>query len=226
MRINKFLAQATGLSRRAADLAIASGQIMVNGQTAVTGQAVIPGDNVSYQGTMYQVPTEADTPLQTIMFHKPAGYVVSRSGQGSKTIYDLLPSTYHQLKPVGRLDKDSSGLLLLTNDGDLANRLTHPRYGKTKIYEVTLDKDLSPLHRQMIGDYGLQLEDGPSRLQLDRLIEGSDRQWRVTMHEGRNRQIRRTFAALGYEVVRLHRVQFGNFKLEKLKSGASRSINP
>lgn len=225
MRINKFLAQATGLSRRAADLAVASGQVIVNSQTATTGQTVAPGDNVSYQENTYQVPTEADTPLQTIMLHKPAGYVVSRAGQGNRTIYDLLPPDYHQLKPVGRLDKDSSGLLLLTNDGDLANRLTHPRYGKTKIYEITLDRGLAPLHHQMINDQGIELHDGNSRLQLERLVDNDDRQWRVAMQEGRNRQIRRTFAALGYEVIKLHRVQFGNFRLEKLKSGASRPIN-
>lgn len=222
MRINKYLAQTTGLSRRAADQAVASGQVTVNGQTATIGQTVTEGDSISYQDTSYLVQADTSTPKQTVMLHKPAGYVVSRAGQGSRTIYDLLPTEYQHLKPVGRLDKDSSGLLLLTNDGDLANQLTHPRYHKTKVYEVTLNKDLAPLHRQMISDHGLQLEDGLSHLQLDRAIEGDDRQWRVTMQEGRNRQIRRTFAALGYEVTRLHRVQFGSFRLEKLQPGAVR----
>lgn len=224
MRINKYLAQVTGLSRRAADQAVANGQVTVNGQAAVTGQVVTEGDSVSYQGATYLVQAGTNTPKQTIMLHKPAGYVVSRAGQGSQTIYDLLPSDYHQLKPVGRLDKDSSGLLLLTNDGDLANRLTHPRYGKTKVYEITLDKDLSPLHHQMISDHGLQLEDGPSRLQLERVTESNDRQWRVTMHEGRNRQIRRTFAALGYTVTRLHRTQFGDYSLTSLKIGKTVTV--
>jgi 23S rRNA pseudouridine2605 synthase len=224
MRINKFLAQATGLSRRAADQAVADGQVTVNGRTATTGHIIGPGDSVSYNGTIYQLQAEASTPLQTIMLHKPAGYVVSRAGQGNKTIYELLPYNYRHLKPIGRLDKDSSGLLLLTNDGDLANRLTHPRYHKTKVYEVSLNKDLAPLHRQMISEHGLQLEDGLSRLQLDRLIEGDDRQWRVTMHQGRNRQIRRTFQALGYSVTRLHRVQFGDYTLGELAEGTTQPV--
>jgi 23S rRNA pseudouridine2605 synthase len=153
------------------------------------------------------------------MLNKPAGYVVSRDGQGSDTVYDLLPFGYDRLKPVGRLDKDSSGLILLTNDGDLANELTHPRHQKQKIYEVTLDTALQPLHRQMISDYGVRLEDGLSKFELGRLQEGNDRKWKITMSEGRNRQIRRTFASLGYDIKKLHRVQFGVYTLNGLKPG-------
>ncbi|MEK7152847.1 MAG: pseudouridine synthase, partial [Patescibacteria group bacterium] len=143
----------------------------------------------------------------------PAGYVVSREGQSSKTIYDLLPAELKHLKPIGRLDKDSSGLLLLTNDGILAHQLTHPRFQKVKVYELALDQPLQPLHRQMIHDIGIQLEDGPSKLILERLQEGNEKRWRVTMREGRNRQIRRTFAALGYRVIRLRRTHFGSYTL-------------
>ena len=146
MRINKFIAQATGLSRRAADTAIGEGRVLVNGQKPSAGQDVSTNDAVLMDGKRITAPNQA----QTIILNKPVGYVVSRDGQGSQTIYDLLPPELHQLKPVGRLDKDSSGLLLLTNDGQLAQELTHPRYQKTKIYEIRLDKPLQPLHRQMI----------------------------------------------------------------------------
>jgi 23S rRNA pseudouridine2605 synthase len=132
-------------------------------------------------------------------------------------VYELLPSELHHLKPVGRLDKNSSGLLLLTNDGRLAQELTHPSLRKTKIYEITLDKPLQPLHRQVISDHGVLLDDGPSRFELDRIKD--DTTWRITMREGRNRQIRRTFAALGYEVTALHRTNFGHYKLGELVSG-------
>ncbi|HEY5806299.1 MAG TPA: ribosomal large subunit pseudouridine synthase B, partial [Candidatus Saccharimonadales bacterium] len=97
--------------------------------------------------------------------------------------------------------------------------LTHPKYQKTKIYEVELAKPLQPLHRQMISDHGIQLDDGPSKLLLERLEDNNDKAWRVTMQEGRNRQIRRTFAALSYKVTKLHRTHFGGYKLGPLRSG-------
>jgi 23S rRNA pseudouridine2605 synthase len=208
MRINRYVAFGSGLSRRAADQAITEGRVQVNGQPAQTGQEIVPADHVILDGRPLQAAA-----LQTILFNKPVGYVTGRQGQGSRTIYDILPPELHHLKPVGRLDKNSSGLLLLTNDGELAQQLTHPSHQKIKIYEVELNRPLKPLHRQMITDHGIQLDDGPSKFQLERLHDGNDRAWRVTMHEGRNRQIRRTFAALGYEVTRLHRTQFGSYKL-------------
>ena len=209
MRINKFVASATGMSRRAADTAIAEGRVLVNGTVPSSGQDVADGERVTLDN-------RAITPAVktiTIMMNKPAGYIVSRNGQGSQTIYSLLPLQYHKLKPVGRLDKDSSGLLLLTNDGDLANELTHPSKRKTKVYEISLNVPLQPLHRQMISDHGITLEDGVSKLQLERREDGNDKDWIVTMHEGRNRQIRRTFASLGYDVLKLHRTQFGPYTL-------------
>lgn len=219
MRLNKFIAQATGLSRRSADAAIEAGRIRVNGQAPELGQPVTETDVVTLDGQ----PITPSVKTDTIMLHKPAGYVCSRDGQGAKTIYDLLPPEYQPLKTVGRLDKDSSGLLLLTNDGQLAYELTHPKFQKTKIYKVRLHKALEPLHHQMITDHGVMLDDGPSKFQLAK-IDGEGREWQVTMREGRNRQIRRTFSALGYTVRKLHRVQFGNYQLGKLKQGEYQHI--
>lgn len=219
-RLNKFLAARTELSRRAADTAIAEKRVRVNGKHATTGMTVDGTETITLDGK----PLALDVEHATIMVHKPRGYVVSRDGQGSRTIYDLLPTQFSHLNPVGRLDKDSSGLLLMTNDGQLANSLSHPSYQKVKIYEVTLDCPLAPLHRQMISDIGIQLEDGPSKLVLDRLREGDDTAWVVTMHEGRNRQIRRTFKGLGYNVKTLHRTHFGPYSLDDLSVGKYRTL--
>lgn len=220
MRLNKYIASGTELSRRAADAAIAAGRVTINGQTAEQGQTVLEGDVVALDG-------RAITPAVntvTIMLNKPRGYVVSRDGQGSATVYDLLPPDYQTLNPVGRLDKDSTGLLLLTNDGQLAHELTHPSRQKLKIYHVALDAPLQPLHRQMISDYGVTLEDGRSQLSLERETDGNDLRWIVQMSEGRNRQIRRTFASLGYGINELHRSQFGPYTLGDLPSGSSKEI--
>jgi 23S rRNA pseudouridine2605 synthase len=123
------------------------------------------------------------------------------------------------LKPVGRLDRDSSGIILLSNDGNFAFNMTHPKFAKTKIYTVRLENDLSPLHQQMISDHGISLEDGISALQLERMNETDRKSWIVTMKEGRNRQIRRTFGALGYTVSKLHRTNFGNYALGDILPG-------
>jgi 23S rRNA pseudouridine2605 synthase len=214
MRINKYLALSTGLSRRAADEVIAQSRVLVNNLSPQSGQQIQPDDVVLLDGKPV-----APLTTQTIILNKPAGYVVSRNGQGSKTIYDLLPQELHSLKPVGRLDKDSSGLLILTNDGDLANQLTHPRYEKEKHYLVELHQALQPAHKQAI-ERGVRLEDGISALRL----LGSGKKWEVTMSEGRNRQIRRTFAVQGYFVKTLHRVTFGNYKLGDMSPGAFTKI--
>ena len=221
MRINKHLAQATGMSRRAADTVIEAGRVRVNGQIPVPGQQISPLDHVTLNDKPIRL---SDQRITTIMINKPIGYVCSRNGQGSLTIYDLIPARLHDLKPVGRLDKNSSGLLLLTNDGQLAYELTHPRFQKTKIYKVAVSPVLQPLHRQMISDYGIMLDDGLSRLQLERINDNDDSNWKVTMSEGRNRQIRRTFEALGYKVVKLHRTALGPYQLGDLKSGTYTDI--
>lgn len=220
-RLNKHLALQLGVSRREADDLITAGRITVNKQTAQLGGRLSDGDLVEKDGQ----PVSDDTERQYVMLNKPRGYVCSRKSQGNApTIYKIIPNDLHHLKPVGRLDKDSSGLILLTNDGDFALRMTHPRYKKTKIYQVTLDRDLEPLHQQMISDYGVELQDGVSKLGLAKMDDSSRTAWTVTMQEGRNRQIRRTFAALGYEVTNLHRTTFGEFSLEDTYEGALRPV--
>lgn len=220
-RLNKYIAFHLGLSRREADNLIAAGQVTVAGETAILGARVEGDQPVSVKGKLI-VPKSAHTYLA---FNKPEGYVSSRKQQGDNpTLYSLLPEAYHALKPVGRLDKDSSGLLLLTDDGDFAYHMTHPKFYKVKTYEIALNKPLEPLHQQMISDYGIQLEDGPSKLSLERQ-DDSRRNWVVTMHEGRNRQIRRTFLALGYEVTKLHRTSFGPYQLSTLPAGKFEVVN-
>jgi len=275
MRLNKFIARATGKSRREADDLIEAGRVSINGEVAPIG-FVIPDPLTSKQvrghGSI-QNPVNKENgfsapeikldnqilrlPLERtlIMLNKPVGYVSSRRAQakGARTLYELLPPKLRHLKTVGRLDKDSSGLILLTDDGDLAFQMTHPKFAKTKIYLVKLDKTLEPLHQQMISDFGVDLPDGKSRMTLEKLgycPESLDRHceprakqsidcpggkpprndedqicWRVTMHEGRNRQIRRTFAALGYTVVELHRTNFGKYSLGDLPSGHWQNID-
>ncbi len=220
MRLNKYIALASGLSRRAADAAIADGRVRVNDQLPSVGHLVADDDIVTLDNRAITPAVKA-----TIMLNKPVGYVCSRNGQGSATIYDLLPAIYHHLKPIGRLDKASSGLLLLTNDGELAHELTHPSKRKLKIYRVTLDKPLQPLHRQMINDFGIMLEDGVSQLNLERQHDDNHTDWIVRMSEGRNRQIRRTFAAVGYDVVGLHREHFGHYELGSLSTGKYKEIS-
>lgn len=256
MRINKFIANSSELSRRAADRVIEQGRITVNGIVATAGTQVESSDVVLFDGKILR----PDNQTLTILFHKPVGYVCSKNGQGSETIYDILPEKFRHLNPVGRLDKDSSGLLLLTNDGQLAQQLTHPSYQKTKIYEITLDRPLQPLHQQMISDFGVSLDDGKSQFLITklgspdrfsnahspshknllesltnrRLMTGEpivDNRnnlnyavYQVTMHEGRNRQIRRTFASLGYTVTSLHRTNFGMYALQNLSVGQTKQI--
>jgi 23S rRNA pseudouridine2605 synthase len=199
VRLNKFIAQATGMSRRAADRVIQEGRVKEANQA------------IYLDGKKLNLPK-----INTIILNKPVGYVVSRQGQGSETIYDLLPQNYHHLKPVGRLDKDSSGLLVLTNDGELANKLTHPRYQKVKVYEVVLDKKLEDNCLEKL-KMGVTLADGVSRFQKVKNL--ASYKLLVEMSEGRNRQIRRTFESLGYKVVKLHRVKFGNYELKDLAPG-------
>ena len=215
-RLNKYLAFHLGLSRREADDLIANGAVTVNGIPAELGKQVEASDTVTVKGKSIT----QKTTKTTLLFHKPVGYVSSRRQQGDNpTLYDLIPKEYHHLKPVGRLDKDSSGLLLLTDDGDFAHQMTHPKFYKNKTYTVSLAAPLEPLHQQMISDFGIQLEDGPSKLSLER-IDDDRYEWIVTMHEGRNRQIRRTFGSLGYTVRKLHRTSFGNYTLGDMKPGS------
>ena len=247
IRLNKFLAERIGVSRREADELIAAGKVTINGKPAALGARLDKDDKVCYNKKI--IPFQTD--YLYLAMNKPVGYVCSRRAQGdAPTIYELLPKEYQKLKTVGRLDKDSSGLILLTNDGDFAFQHTHPKFHKEKVYEVELDQPLQPLHQQMISDYGIMLDDGPSKFTIIKKItepfsfgprpagpspraaganaraaalrnpsgEGSVI-YIVKLSEGRNRQIRRTFAALGYKVVKLHRTNFGKYELNGLKPG-------
>lgn len=223
-RLNKFLAHKLGWSRREADEAIAAGRVSLDGKIAQLGDRLDSGQSLELDDQV----VDTDRPNYTYLaFHKPVGYVCSRRAQGENpTIYSLLPEKFRRLKPVGRLDRYSSGLILMTDDGDFAFAMTHPKFHKTKVYNVELDQPLQPLHRQMIADHGLKLEDGLSRFELARLRDGDDTGWRISMSEGRNRQIRRTFAALGYQVIKLHRTDFGRFSLADLAAGQTRLVSP
>ena len=198
---------------------IASGKVLVNDKKAVLGARIDKNDKVCYNNMI--VPF--DTEFLYLAFNKPVGYVCSRRAQGdAPTIYELIPEEYRKLKTVGRLDKDSSGLILLTNDGDFAFQMTHPKFHKEKVYEVELDRPLEPLHQQMISDYGVMLDDGPSSF----TVIHDNNLYTVVLSEGRNRQIRRTFAALGYRVTKLHRTQFGKYQLSGLKPSEYVIIKP
>lgn len=220
-RLNKYVALSLGVSRRKADELIDQGRVTVNGDVALLGARIADTDKVECSGQPIKPQSKT-----YILFHKPTGYVCSRRRQGDvPTIYEILPTAYHQLKPVGRLDKDSSGLILLTNDGDFAFRMTHPSFKKQKRYLVTLDAPLQPLHRQMISDFGVNLPDGRSQLTLTRQHDGDETHWIVEMSEGRNRQIRRTFSSLGYTVTKLHRTNFGNYSLGDIKRGEYKMVD-
>ncbi len=230
MRINRYLAQATGISRRQADKYIEMRKVRIGQQVAKLGDHVTNRDEVYLENRLLHLPEE---PL-SIALHKPIGYVCSRRGQGSKTIYDLLPTELKELKPVGRLDKDSSGLLIMTNDGQMAHELMHPKFAKTKVYQVILNQPLEDTDKENLTK-GVQLTDGPSHLQVTNIISSQqkhlglmrripDSELTVSLTEGRNRQIRRTFSKLGYKVLGLHRTKFGDYAIGNLRSGKYRSV--
>ncbi|HSX14307.1 MAG TPA: pseudouridine synthase [Candidatus Saccharimonadales bacterium] len=217
MRLNQFLARATGMSRRGADQALASGRISVNGQVATLGQQIDPAkDLVESDNKTLEL-----APAITIILNKPVGLVTSRRGQGSGTIYDLLPKDLQNLKPAGRLDKGSSGLLVLTNDGALAQSLIHPSRAKTKCYQVRLDRALEPADRMSL-ETGVQLREGLSVIKVTRQQHN---RIEVELQTGWNRQIRRTFEALGYQVLSLHRTSIGPLQLGQLKPGQWRDLS-
>lgn len=232
MRINRFIAAATGISRRAADKLVQGNRVFINGLPAQLSDHATSIDKVLVDKKQIFLPSE----LITIILNKPVGYVCSRDGQGSKTIYDLLPAEYKSLKPVGRLDKDSSGLLLMTEDGQLAHELTHPKFIKDKVYLVHLAHPLKGVDFDAITKTGVNIGDkalskfrlevktpdheaGEAHKTHDSCFAENTKDWIVTIHEGRNRQIRRTFSALGYTVRQLHRIRFGDFSIDDLKTG-------
>jgi 23S rRNA pseudouridine2605 synthase len=218
VRLAKFLAHGGVASRRRAEEIIAKGLVTVGGEV-VTDPArdVGEGDDVRVNGA----PVAAEA-REVWAVNKPVGVVSTAREPGSRTPVVDLVETEARLYPVGRLDADSSGLLLLTNDGELANRLTHPRYEVPKAYVARLkmpiaEGDLGRLRS------GVELEDGPTApAQVKRLGE---REVEVVLREGRNRQVRRMLEALGNEVVALRRVCFGPLGLGDLKEGAARRLS-
>jgi pseudouridine synthase len=219
MRLNKFLAENTDLSRRKADSAIENGRVKVNGEVAKLGKTLSELDTVSIDGSKISVSTKKHT---TILLNKPVGYVCSKDGQGSKTVYDLLPEEYRSLNIAGRLDKDSSGLVILTNDGQLLNTLTHPSNNKEKIYEVTVNKELTTEDLELLKT-GVDIgEDRPSKFtNIDQL---SNKKYEITLEEGRNRQIRRTLEEMNNEVLSLRRLKISNMSLGNLSPKEFRKI--
>lgn len=221
MRINKYIADRLGISRRKADALLAAGRITVNGAQPSSGMDITDGLEVLIDKRV--LPAKKIT--QYVLMHKPVGYVCSREGQGSATIYDLLPHSLDHLNPVGRLDKDSSGLILLTNDGMVHNQLTHPSHQKEKHYAVTLNKPIDSNAMHVLTKQGVTLRDGISKFEI-RNTNDTEPQYTVVLREGRNRQIRRTFNALGYKIISLSRTQFGEYKLGNLPVGKFIEIQP
>ena len=213
MRLNRYLAAAGVGSRRHCDELIAAGRVSINGQVCTNFSAEpAMGDHVKVHGKLVHV----DPPL-TIMLHKPAGFVSTRRDVHARdTIFDLLPPKLSRLFNIGRLDAQSEGLILLTNNGDLAQRLTHPRYKIEKEYEVTLDRawDIALASRLSKGIF----LDG-KRARIERLQSITPTRLRVVLKQGINRQIRRMFEALDYRVKHLTRVRVGNLRLGDLPCG-------
>ncbi len=218
MRLNAYLARAGIASRRGADELIKAGRVRVNGEPGQLNTFVGAADRVEVDGREV-----APQRLAYILLNKPAAVVTTaRDPQGRRTVVDLVPRE-PRVVPVGRLDAETTGALLLTNDGPLAHRLAHPRYGVEKVYEADVEGDpddeaLRTLHE------GVQLDDGRTApAGVRRLGRG---RIELTLHEGRNRQVRRMCEAVGHPVVRLHRSAYAGLTLDGLEPGAWRALVP
>lgn len=228
MRLQKFLAQQGVASRRGAEVMIEEGRVEVNGALAELGQKVTPSrDQVTVDGRPL---SSRRQPQVVVALNKPKGYLCSHHDPHHKrTIFDLLPAELKALRlvVVGRLDMDSEGLLLLTNDGDLAQRLAHPSNRVVKRYRIELDKPLEARHHKTLLQ-GIVWEG--ERLQVEKVVpleapgELAARRLEVHLEHGRKREIRRLFYALGYDVKRLLRVQIGSFRLQHLPRGHIRTL--
>lgn len=219
MRLNRFLAAAGVGSRRHCDELIAAGRVMINGRIC-TNFSVQPtaSDHVKVDGKLVHL----DPPL-TIMLHKPAGFVCTRKDVHARdTIFDLLPQKFSHLFNVGRLDAQTEGLLLLTNDGDLAQGLTHPRYKVDKEYEVTLDRSFDPVLKPKLLK-GIFLDGKRARVESFHAI--SPTRLRVILRQGINRQVRRMFEAVNFQVKQLARVRVGKLRLGDLPRGHWRPLS-
>ncbi|MEE0681137.1 MAG: pseudouridine synthase [Candidatus Gastranaerophilaceae bacterium] len=219
MRLQKFMADAGVASRRKCEEIISQGRVSVNGRVAAIGMRVEPDkDNVLLDGTpIYIVGQKV-----TIMFNKPRGMVCTASDpEGRKTVMDVFKALPYRLYNVGRLDIDSEGLILVTNDGELANGIMHPSRMIDKTYRVICGGIISDEDRATL-EKGVLLDDGitsPARVDGIRRLDEDSTELYITIHEGRNRQVRRMLDAIGHKTLRLRRVRLGNLRLGGLKSG-------
>jgi 23S rRNA pseudouridine2605 synthase len=218
MRLNRFLAAAGLGSRRHCDELIAMGRVTINGKVCTNFSAQPElRDHVKVNGKLVHA-----APALTIVLNKPAGFVSTRKDSYARdTVFDLLPEKFSRLFTIGRLDAQTEGLLLLTNDGDLAQQLTHPRFKVDKEYQVTLDRPWDPALAPKL-ERGILL--GGQRAKIARLRSLSPTRLRVILRQGINRQIRRMFEAVGYRVKHLLRIRIGNLRLGDLPSGHWRAL--
>jgi 23S rRNA pseudouridine2605 synthase len=220
-RLNKYIANAGICSRREADKLISSGKVSVNGKTITEmGFKVMPTDQVSYKGKLIR----AEKPVY-LMLNKPKGYVTTLDDpQNRRTVMDLIGNACpERIYPVGRLDMDTTGLLLFTNDGELTKQLTHPSYNKKKIYHVELDMPASQEQMDKIAK-GIQLEDGPINADEIAFLDKSYKAIGIEIHSGRNRIVRRIFEHFGFTVVKLDRVYFAGLTKKNLPRGKYRFL--
>ncbi len=218
MRLNVFLARAGVASRRGADELIKAGRVTVNGLPGELNTFVGANDVVELDGERLQ-PQE----LAYVLLHKPAGVVTTaRDPQGRRTVVDLVDHPA-RVVPVGRLDADTTGALLLTNDGPLAHRLAHPRYGVEKVYEAEVEGEPSDEALERLRT-GIELDDGPTAPAQARRIGPS--QVELTLHEGRKHQVKRMLASVGHPAARLHRSAYAGLTLGGLEPGAWRGLEP
>ncbi|HIA91599.1 TPA: rRNA pseudouridine synthase [Candidatus Saccharibacteria bacterium] len=214
--LNAAVAERSQYSRRKASELIKAGRVQINGAVAMLGAKVDKKDEIKIDGEVL-----APVTLKYFAFNKPVGYECSKNPEGKNpSMYQLLPKELQNLNYVGRLDVDSHGLVLLTNDGQWLQQLTHPKYEIKRVYEVELHKALSEDDQKKIID-GINLKDGISKLGLS----GSGKKWTIEMRQGKNRQIRRTFAHTGYEVLDLKRTQHGNYDLEGIEERNYKEVN-
>ena len=222
MRLNRFLAQSGLCSRREADDFITAGLVTVNGQIVTQlGTKVLPTDEVKFNDSRVQGEKKV-----YLVLNKPKGYVTSLDDPHAvKTVMDLVEGACtERIYPVGRLDKNSLGLLLFTNDGDLTKQLTHPSYLKKKIYQVTLDKPLARADMDRIAE-GITLEDGEIFADEISYVKENKQEIGIEIHSGRNRIVRRIFEFLGYTVTKLDRVYYAGLTKKNLKRGAWRFLS-